>query len=70
MESISYINGVTLVLIGIFNAAISTRIIKIIFDGMNDEEIPVKKKVFNCFKAGIVVNTILGLITIIQKYYK
>lgn len=51
------------------NLGIVARIIAICLQGMGDEEIPVKRRVFTLLKAGIVANVINGLLLVIKSYF-
>lgn len=69
MESINYVETASIALLVMFDATMVCRVVKIIFDGMADEELPTKNRLINCAKAIIVVNCISGLIIIIKSYY-
>lgn len=65
----TYIQTATGAFLLLFNAGIAARVAKTYIDGMLDEEFNFKKKVLNLVKAAIVVNSIGGLIFIIEKYF-
>lgn len=66
----STISTIRVCLLAIFNIGIITRILIILFNGMDEdsEENP-KKSIKNHIRAAIIVNLIAGLVIVIKRYY-
>lgn len=70
-SGIGIIRDLEITLLIIFNAGIVVRIMKIVFDGMEEEDYKSQKnRIINHIKALVVVNTAYGLISVIKNYYK
>lgn len=64
------ISEITIALIIVFNTGIAARIGKILLDGQVDEKQDTGKMVRIHLIAAIVVDTITGLVSTIEKFYR
>lgn len=70
MKSIEYINNATIIFIALFNAGMTLRIVQICISGMQEESENTRKNIMNYIKAMVIIDSVLSIISILQRYYK